>query len=126
MIEFTISRVCMSVCGLVLLAAVIAPVTGMYESKTARMEFDIPGNIASLIDDFHYSKMDALAITMSDILPNSSSYVELNGQKITVTTGRGTYIGGTSVPVTADGVFGYGDIVMLSKQNGTVVAEKAA
>jgi len=127
MMEFTIARVCMGICGLILLAAVIAPVTGMYESHAVSMESDIPGNIAYLIDDFYHSEMDVFTVAMSDILPNVASYAEFDGHLVTVTTERGTYKGGTNVPmISSDNMFGYGDILKLSKHQGAVVMERLA
>ena len=126
MIEFTLSRVCMSVCGLMLLAAVVGPVTGMYESKTVSMETDVSDSIGTLIDGFYYSKMETITVSMSDVLPSTSSYVEFDGYLITMTTERGVYKSGTNVAVITgnDGPFGYGDIMKLTKDGGAVIAEK--
>ena len=126
MIEFTISRVCMGICGLLLLAAVMVPVTGMYESRTVRMESDSSERIASLIDDFYYSKMEVFTISMGDVLPSTASYVEFDGHLVTLTTERGTYKSGTNIAVSVDDgtVFGHGDILRLSKNGDTVTAER--
>ena len=127
MIEFTLARVCMGICGLFLLAAVVGPVTGMYESDTVKMESNIPDSIAMLIDDYYYSDMDTLTVSVSDILPDALSYVRFDGHMVTVTTERGTYKGGTNVPVISEGqTFGYGDIIKLSRIPGAVEAEKLA
>jgi hypothetical protein len=128
MIEFTLSRVCLSICGLVLLAAVIVPVMGMYESHTSEMESDVSDDIASLIDEFHYSKMEVFTVAMSDILPNTLSYIEFNGHMIILTTERGVYKSGMNamVIVKDENVFGHGDILRLTKVNGAVIAEKLA
>jgi len=126
MMEFTLSRVCLSVCGLVLLAAIIVPVTGMFESKTMNMESDIPDGIGSLIDDFYYSEMEVFTVSMADVLPNTSSYVEFSRYHITLTTERGTYHGGTNVIVVTgnDGLFEYNDIIKLTKYKKIVIAQK--
>ena len=127
MIEFMISRVCLSVCGLVLLAAVIVPVTGMYESDAAGMESRVPDNIAELIDDFYHSKMEVLTISMSDILPNSSSYAEFGEYMITLTTARGVYKSGTNVPmISEEDAYGYHDMMRMSKGDGLVILKKIA
>ena len=125
MMEFTLARVCMSVCGLVLLAAVIVPVTGIYESKTVRMESDAADGIADLINGFWYSETETLTVPMSGILPGTGSFIEFGGHIITLTTERGVYKGGTNAFVVSDGiVFGYGDIMMLTKGDGIVTAER--
>jgi len=128
MIEFTMSRVCMSICGLVLLAAVIVPVTGMYDSKTVTMESGSADDIAKLIDSFHYSETETFTAAMSDILPNSSSYMELKGHTVILTTERGTYRAAVNADIVIkDGiVFGHGDIIVLTKADGAVIAEKIA
>jgi hypothetical protein len=126
MIEFTISRVCMSICGLVLLAAVIVPVTGMYESQTVSMESDTSDSVSEMIDDFYYSKMETFVVSMTEILPSASSYLEFNGYLVTLTTERGVYKSGTNIPVIAEAntAFGYGDILKLSRTDGAVTAER--
>ena len=128
MIEFTLSRVCLSVCGLLLLASVIVPVTGMYDRHAAGMESGISDNMASLVDTFYYSEMEELTISMSNILPSTSSYIEIRGNMITLTTERGTYKSGTGVHVTTDGgnVFTYHDVIRLSKNGDGVTAERYA
>jgi hypothetical protein len=116
----------MSLCGLILLAAVIVPVTGMYESQAAVKETDISDSLSSMVDDFYYSKMETFVVSMSEILPNASSYLELNGHLVTLTTERGVYRSGTNVPmiVEKNTLFGYGDILRLSRADGAVMAER--
>ena len=126
MMEFTLARVCMGICGLILLTAVIVPVTGMYESNASAMESCIPDNISLMIDDFYYSEMEFFTIPMCDILPNSLSYAEFDGHIVILTTERGVYKGGTNVLMLSDHLFGYGDILRMSRLPGTVVMEKLA
>jgi len=124
MIEFTMARVCLSVCGLLLLAAVIVPVTGMYESDAAGRESDVSDDIAKLIDNFYYSEMNEAVIPMNDILPNIFSYAEFDGRLVTLTTDRGVYKSGTKVFVISDGTLGYNDIIRLTKNADAVTAER--
>jgi len=125
MMEFTLARVCLSVCGLLLLAAVIVPVTGMYESHTVNMESDVPDDIARFVDGFWYSEMDDITVPMNEILPNISSHIEFKDHMIILTTDRGTYKSGTKVPVISEDIFGYGDMLRLSKNEGIVTAERS-
>ncbi|MCL1983877.1 MAG: hypothetical protein FWG58_00580 [Methanomassiliicoccaceae archaeon] len=126
MIEFTLSRVCLSVCGLLLLASVIVPVTGMYDRQAIETESNMSGGMASLVSTFYYSEMRELTISMSDILPSASSYAEMNGHMITLTTERGTYRSGTDVTmVTENGdVFRYHDVIRMSRSGDTVRIER--
>ena len=124
MIEFTLSRVCMSVCGLILLSAVLIPAMGMYDSQARNMESDVSGGIADLIDNFHRSEMDVFIIPAGDILPGTSSYVEIKGQMITLTTDHGVYRSGTYANVVSNSIFGYGDMIKMSKYDGIVMIEK--
>jgi len=124
MIEFTMARVCLSVCGLLLLTAVIVPVTGMYESGAVDRESDVSDDLAKLIDNFYYSEMSEAVIPMNDILPNISSYAEFNGHLVTLTTDRGIYKSGTKVFVISDGVLGYNDVIRLTKNGDAVAAER--
>ncbi|MCL2143579.1 MAG: hypothetical protein FWH44_04910 [Methanomassiliicoccaceae archaeon] len=125
MMEFTLARVCMSVCGLVLLAAVIVPVTGMYESKTVSTESNVSEDIGKLVDGFYYSEMELFIVPMSDILPDTSSYIEFDGHVIIMTTARGIYKSGTNALIISDGTpFRYGDAVRFTKSDGTITAER--
>jgi len=124
MIEFTMARVCLSVCGLLLLTAVIVPVTGMYESDAVDRESDVSDDIAKLIDNFYYSEMNEAVILMNDILPNIFSYAEFNGHLVTLTTDRGVYKSGTRAFVISDGTLGFNDVIRLTKNGDTVTAER--
>ncbi|MCL2607294.1 MAG: hypothetical protein FWD92_01880 [Methanomassiliicoccaceae archaeon] len=126
MMEFTLSRVCMGVCGLILLAAVVVPVTGMYEKQIANMESDASYDIASLIDCFYYSEMECMTINMSDILP-VQSYIEIRDRRLTLTTENGEYRSWTRVTmISEEDTFGYGDIVRISKCADAVIFERLA
>jgi len=124
MMEFTISRVCMSVCGLILLSAILVPVTGMYDSQARNMESNVSDDIARLIDEFSRSDMDTFVLPAGDILPSASSYLEINGQMITLNTDRGMHRSATYSEVISDNVFGYGDIIRMSKRDNMVIIEK--
>jgi len=124
MMEFMFSRVCMSVCGLILLSAILVPVTGMYDSQARHMESDVSDSIANMIDDFRRSEIDTFVIPASDVLPGTSSYVEIDGQMITLTTDRGVHMSATRSEVTASVMFVYGDVIKMSKSGGKVIIEK--
>jgi len=124
MMEFMFSRVCMSVCGLILLSAILIPVTGMYDSQARNMESDVSESIARLIDDFHRSELETFVIPASDILPGTSSYVEINGQMITLTTDRGVHRSAAYSEVISSGVFRYDDIIRMSNIGEAVMIEK--
>jgi len=124
MMEFMFSRVCMSVCGLILLSAILVPVTGMYDSQARNMESNVSDGIADLIDGFRRSEIDTFVIPASDILPGTSSYVEINGQMITLTTDRGVHMSATRSDVISNCVFVYGDVIKMSKSEGKVIIEK--
>jgi len=124
MIEFTISRVCMSVCGLILLSAILVPVTGMYDSQARNMESNISDSLAKLIDEFDRSEMDIFILPASDILPSTSSYVEIKDKMIILTTDHGIHRSAAHSEVYSDNIFGYGDVIRMSKHEGIVIIEK--
>jgi len=127
MMEFTLSRVCMSVCGLILLASVIAPVTGMYDARMANMESDASDNIALMIDSFYYSEMEVLTINMNDILPDAYSYIELGDRHLTLVTEKGRHKSRTNVVMISDEItLSCGDIIRMSKNADAVIFEKLA
>jgi hypothetical protein len=107
-----------------LLASVIVPVTGMYESRAADMESDVSDNIAKLIDRFYCSEADEFIISVNDILPGRTSCIEFRGHMIILTTARGTYRSGMNIAVISDLAFGYGDIVKFTRSDDSIVAER--
>ena len=68
MIEFTLSRVTVCACGLILLASTAAVMDGAFDMGERSMEGESAEKIASLLDYFQFSHLDELKLDGSRIL----------------------------------------------------------
>ncbi len=77
MIEFTLSRAALCVCGAVLLVTV-AGIMGSYQDRSeSDMEEDLAGDIAEMLDAFEGSEADCITLDGSSILPTSKHVLKV-------------------------------------------------
>jgi len=87
--EFTLSRVCMSVCGLVVLAAVMFPVMGMFESSSDIDIQRLTDDTGRMLGTFERSGADVMTMSMKDFLPDHSCSMRMeNGMMIITENGK--------------------------------------
>lgn len=98
MIEFTLSRVMVFVCGVILLASITVPISDIYDSRTETDMLDVADGISSVMDSFWDSEADMLTIRGWDILPSPVYSALLNGHVVTVTDGENDYVSLMSHP----------------------------
>ena len=123
MMEFTLSRVAMSICGLILLVAVVAPVVHVFEESGDRDVQDIADDTAALIDRFERSKADKMILSVSDVLPGPSYSLILNDGVLTVENDGHLYRSPLSSEVSG-GTFVCGDMIEITKKDGGLRAIK--
>ncbi|MCL2334040.1 MAG: hypothetical protein FWC52_04535 [Candidatus Methanoplasma sp.] len=114
MIEFTLSRVMLIVCGVAILAAIAVPIQSFYDvSYDSSME-DTADHISFILDEFWASNADTMTIRGWEILPSSDCSIEIEDHKLTVLLGDRTYH--AMIAENMDKiVIGYGDVVTISK-----------
>ncbi|MFA6710107.1 MAG: hypothetical protein WCR83_02130 [Candidatus Methanomethylophilaceae archaeon] len=119
--EFTLTRVVLTICGLLLLAAVIPPVTGVFED---REDCELQGqsdNIADLFDSFYVSEVDTMTLCMNDILPSCDSTIVLDGNILTLKSGEREYRSTIRHGIVNKASFGSDDIVICKKTDEGIV-----
>jgi len=91
MMEFTISRVVICVCGITLLVVISGAVSSIYGSQEADADVHTAERLAYMLDAFEYSDLDAIVLEGIKILPEGyhmevhNGFVELdNGKKVTL------------------------------------------
>lgn len=84
MLEFTLSRVVLVICGIALLGAVLMPVQSMYDSEYDASMNDVADKTSFILDEFRSSQADTLTLRGWDILPSSDSYLEIDGHTLTI------------------------------------------
>jgi len=93
MIEFTLSRVAVCSCGIVLLASVTGVLGGLYDNEESQMDDELAERIAHMLDVFESSDLDSLILDGSMILPEDrflrvhDNFVELySGERMHIAT----------------------------------------
>jgi hypothetical protein len=117
LIEFTISRVAVFICGIILLAAVIIPVSGYFERQEDEDMSEAADAISKMIDSFWDSEADTMTLQGQDILPSSEYSIILNGHKVSIMTSDREYTSMISHP-SEDIRISYNDIVHLKRSDG--------
>jgi hypothetical protein len=114
MMEFTLSRVCMSVCGLILLSVVMIPVTGMFEDSSDSDVQDLADNTGRLLETFERSGADVMFLEMKDILPDHSYSLRMENGMIIITEKGKEFR--TSIPWNVDtSAYQYEDVIEIRK-----------
>ncbi|MFA6804522.1 MAG: hypothetical protein WCQ23_06045 [Candidatus Methanomethylophilaceae archaeon] len=119
MMEFTLSRVALIACGAILLAAVIVPVNGIYDSMEEENMTEVSDSIASMLDSFWDSETDTMHLRGWDILPGADYGLVLDGHKVIITGGEKDYL---SLTEHSTGYFEltYNDIVDIVRENDSL------
>ncbi len=90
MIEFTISRVVLAVCGVALLAAATGTIANLGSDMESSRDADTAMRIASVLDRFESSAMTELVIEGWELLPTEEHVLSVGGHLVTVTSASGT------------------------------------
>ncbi len=69
MIEFTISRVVLCACGIILMVSVSGVLSGIYDKDADLMDEDLAERFAYMLDVFQSSDDDTLVLNGSMLLP---------------------------------------------------------
>lgn len=91
MLEFTLSRVVLCVCGVILLGSVCIPLSGMYSSNEDVLMTESTDSIAVMIDSLYNSEADAMVIRGWDILPNNDCSLKVEGHNVIINNSDGEY-----------------------------------
>ncbi|MDN5358038.1 MAG: hypothetical protein AB7D42_00200 [Candidatus Methanomethylophilaceae archaeon] len=79
MLEFTMSRVVLCICGVVLLGAVAIPFSGICSSNEDVRMTETADSIAEMIDSFYRSEADTMTLRGWDILPDAGCSMRAEG-----------------------------------------------
>ena len=93
MLEFTMSRVSLFICGAVLLSITIIPVSGIFDERSDADMLDATDQIATMMDSFWSSDSDTMTVRGWDILPSADCSLSLNEHTVTINKNGKTYHG---------------------------------
>ncbi|MGE0015574.1 MAG: hypothetical protein AB7S83_05280 [Candidatus Methanomethylophilaceae archaeon] len=92
MLEFTMSRVVLCICGAVLLGAVVAPFSAICSSEGDVRMTEAVDSIAETIDGFYRSEADTMTLRGWDVLPNAGCSVRVEGHFVILCDGEREYL----------------------------------
>ena len=123
MMEFTLTRVVMAICGMLVLAAVIPSVNSLYDSEKSLELQEQTECICRMIDAFDVSETDEMILFLSTILPPDCS-VSMDGHFVTVYDGDTSYRCDTRCQIISDrDSYGRNDCLRFTKDDRTVIIE---
>jgi len=90
----------MGVCGLIVLATVMLPVTGMFEDSSDADIQSLTNDTGRMLETFERSGADAMTISLRDILPNHSCSMRMERGMMIIAENEKEYR--TSAPWTVE------------------------
>jgi len=114
LIEFTMSRVVLFVCGVAILAAVMVPLHSIYDERYDHSMEDAADRLSFILDEFWASEADAMTIRGWEVLPSSDCFIEIEGHDLTVYLKDRSYRSLTAHSMERT-VIGHGDAVTITK-----------
>ena len=115
MIEFTMSRVALVVCGAAILAAVIVPVQSYYDGQYDASMGESADRLSMVLDTFWASEADTLIIRGWEVLPSADCSVVIEGHSLVLYSGDKAYRSSVSNSMERV-VIGHGDEVRMTKK----------
>lgn len=119
MMEFTISRVLMALCSLMIMAVAIGPFSSIYDQRLEQAGSNTVEEVANLFDAISI-KGDNIGYLIHgyDLLPSSDYYLKINGNLITLCGEKGNYTAFTNFKIDSQGevIICYDDIMMVTIQ----------
>ena len=123
MMEYTLARVVAVMCGAILLAAVIPPVTSVYDNGESVGMQDQSETLCRMLDSFHESEADEMTICLNTVLPQTSSVI-IDSYFVTIIDGENQYRYNTEYTIESDkGVYTGNDYVKITKDNDALIVE---
>lgn len=123
MMEFTMARAAMMLCGVMLLAAVIPPVSSVFQDEQEADMQEQSETLCRMVDTFYTSQADEMVICLNTVLPHSSSVV-MKGYFITILDGDRQYRYDCDHTLVSDqDVYDSNDYVRMTKGDGCIFVE---
>ncbi|MCL1811612.1 MAG: hypothetical protein FWG41_05290 [Methanomassiliicoccaceae archaeon] len=114
MIEFTMSRVTLIVCGIAILAAIMVPLQSVYDERYDRSMEDAADSLSFILDEFWASEADTMTIRGWEVLPSAEGSIEIEGHSLIVHLKNRSYR--SLIPHEMERVvIGHGDVVTITK-----------
>lgn len=121
--EFTLSRVALGICGLLLLASVVPFAESIHEDRVDDGLSAQADRIAALIDSFGSSGSDSMTVCADELLPSPSSSLRFEGHIVILTCGGSVYRATMLCGTVSEGTYSGNDILRMTKIGDAVAVE---
>ena len=123
MMEFTLARMTMVVCGVIILAAIIPPVSSLFDDEQSAEMQEQSEKLCMMLDAFYASEADEMVMCLNSIIPPQSSII-VDGYLVTVIDGEKQYTHCTEHPINSDrSDYNSNDYVRFSKNDSFIMIE---
>ncbi|MFA5452256.1 MAG: hypothetical protein WC248_01620 [Candidatus Methanomethylophilaceae archaeon] len=122
MMEFTLARVTLGICGLLILAAVLSPVTEIFDDRETNELQEQADNLAKLFDSFYISEVDSMTLCMNEVLPSCDSTITFDGNMLTLISNEKEYKSIVRHKIVTAASFGSNDVVIFEKTREGITA----
>lgn len=113
MIEFTMSRVALCICGTILLAVAICAMDGLQNQMESERAGDLVDDIAGMLDAFWDSETDILTLEGNRLMPSSKHILSVESKVVRLMGPDGEHLAVTRCGIDFD--LTYFDTVVLEK-----------
>ena len=123
MMEYTLARMAMVMCGVIILAAVVPPVTSVFDEGESAEMHNQSETLCRMLDSFYASEADEMTVCLQTVLPQNSS-VMMDGYFITMIEGDSQYRYDTEYTMESDkNVYTGNDYIRLTKNGDSLIVE---
>ena len=123
MMEYTMARVAMIICGAILLAAVVPPVVSLYDDGESSGMQHQSESICRMLDSFHDSEADEMTICLNTVLPQDCSVV-MDGYFVMMIDGDNEYRYNTEYIMHSDsGSYSANEYIRITKNGDSLIIE---
>lgn len=119
MLEFTMSRVVLCLCGVILLGSVCVPLSGIYSTNNDVLMTESTDSIAAMIDSFYDSEADTMTLRGWDILPSTDCSLKVDGHNVILSNSSSQYH--SLISYESYFSLSYNEIVTLERSEGGMI-----
>ena len=121
MMEYTLARMVTVVCGVMLLAAVIPPVTSVFDDGQSDGMQQQSETLCRMLDSFHESEAEEMTICLNTILPQNSSVMK-DGYFVTIVSDENQYRYNTEYTLESEReVYTSNDYLRITKNSDSLI-----
>ena len=120
MMEFTLSRLVMIACGVMVLASLMNPLSSVYDGRYDSEMQDQCDNISDMVDTFGRSGMVRMTVPGREIIPSGCT-LSFDENMVRLGHDGREFLSCCSFGLSSDCTYGGCDTISMVKENGMIV-----